>query len=63
MRNALACVGKKDQHIVTAALRKAFGQDTLAGSKEYWAKLMQAFHPRHITLAELMLRGEEDVLA
>ncbi len=29
MRNALACVSKKDRPIVTAALRTAFDQDTL----------------------------------
>ncbi len=29
MRNALACVGKKDRPIVTAAFRTAFDQDTL----------------------------------
>ena len=39
MRNALACVGKKDRPIVTAALRTAFDQDTLADSKEHWTKL------------------------
>ena len=39
MRNALACVGKRDKPIVTAALRTAFDQDTLAASKEHWAKL------------------------
>ena len=38
LRNALACVGKKDRPIVTAALRTAFDQDTLADSKEHWAK-------------------------
>ena len=38
MRNALACVGKKDRPIVTAALRTAFDQDTLAESKDHWAK-------------------------
>ena len=63
MRNALACVGKKDRPIVTAALRTAFDQDTLAESKEHWAKLIEAFQPRHPKLAELMLRAEEDVLA
>ena len=60
MRNALACVGKKDRPIVTAALRTAFDQDTLADSKEHWAKLIEAFRPRH---AKLMLRAEDDVLA
>ena len=60
LRNALACVGKKDRPIVTAALRTAFDQDTLADSKEHWAKLIEAFQPRHPKLAELMLRAEDD---
>ena len=63
MRNALACVGKKDKPIVTAALRTAFDQDTLASSKEHWAKLIDAFEARHPKLAELMRRAEDDVLA
>ena len=63
MRNALACVGKKDKPIVTAALRTAFDQDTLAESKEHWAKLIDAFETRHPKLAELMRRAEDDVLA
>jgi len=63
MRNALACVGKKDRPIVTAALRTAFDQDTLAASKEHWAKLIDAFEPRHTKLADLMRRAEGDVLA
>lgn len=63
MRNALACVGKKDRPIVTAALRTAFDQDTMAASKEHWAKLIDAFEPRHPKLAELMRRAEDDVLA
>ena len=63
MRNAMACVGKKDRPIGTAALRTAFDQDTLADSKEHWTKLIEAFQPRHPKLAELMLRAEEDVLA
>ena len=63
MRNALACVGKQDKPIVTAALRTAFDQDTLAASKEHWVKLIDAFEPRHPKLAELMRRAEDDVLA
>ena len=63
MRNALACVGKKDRPIVAAALRTAFDQDTQVASKEHWAKLIEAFRPRHAKLAELMLRAEDDVLA
>ncbi len=61
--DALACIGDKGRSIVTAALRTAFDQDTLAGSKEHWTKLIVAFQPRHPKLAELMLRSEEDVLA
>ena len=41
----------------------AFDQDTLATSKEHWAKLIDAFEPRHPRLAEMMRRAEEDVLA
>ncbi len=63
MRNALASVGKKDRPIVTAALRTAFDQDTLAASKEHWTKLIEAFEPRHSKLAELIRRAEDDVLA
>ena len=55
MRNALACVGKKDKPIVTAALRTAFDQDTMDASKEHWTKLIDAFEPRHPKLADLML--------
>ena len=51
------------QPIVTAALRTAFDQDTQADSKEHWAKLIEAFCPRHAKLTELMLRAEADVLA
>ena len=63
MRNALACVGKKDRPIVTAALRTAFDQETIAASKEHWAKLIDAFEARHPKLADLMRRAEDDVLA
>ena len=62
MRNALACVGKKDRPIVTAALRTAFDQDTLKASQKHWAKLIEAFEPRHTKLTELMRRAEDDVL-
>ena len=63
MRNALACVGKKDRPIVTAALRTACDQDTPAASKEHRAKLIGAFEPRHPKRADLMRRAEDDVLA
>ena len=63
MRNALACVGRRDRPIVTAALRTAFDQDTLAASKEHWVRLIGAFEPRHPKLADLMRRAEDDVLA
>ena len=63
MRNALACVGKKDKPIVTAALRTAFEADSQAAAKEKWGSLMTAFESRYPKLAELMHRAEEDVLA
>ena len=63
MRNALACVTKKDKPIVTAALKAAFDQQTLKDSKQQWGKLTDAFRPNHPKPAELMGRAEEDVLA
>jgi transposase-like protein len=63
MRNALACAGKKDKAIVTAALRTAFEAGSLKVAKEKWSKLIEAFEPRYPKLAELMVRAEEDVLA
>jgi len=35
----------------------------LEASKAQWAKLIEAFKPRHAKLAELMVRAEDDVLA
>ena len=63
MRNALACVGKKDKPIVTAALRTAFEAGSPKAAKEKWSKLIEAFEPRYPKLAELMVRAENDVLA
>jgi len=63
MRNALACVAKKDKSIVTAALRTAFEQDSLKAAKTQWSKLIDAFQVRNPKLAETMTRAEDDVLA
>jgi transposase-like protein len=63
MRNALACVGKKDKPIVTAALRTAFEADSKMAANEKWGSLINAFEARYPKLAELMTRAEEDVLA
>jgi transposase-like protein len=75
MRNALACVGKKDkpiaranvyrerQALTWAALRTAFEADSQAAAKEKWRSLMTAFESRYPKLAELMVRAEDDVLA
>jgi transposase-like protein len=40
MRNALACVGKKDKPIVTAALRTAFEADSKMAANEKWGSLI-----------------------
>ena len=50
---------------MTAVIQEAYvqGLSTRAASKEHWAKLIEAFAPRHSKLAELMRRAEEDVLA
>jgi transposase-like protein len=63
MRNALACVGKKDKPIITAALRTAFEAGSLEAAKEKWSKLIEAFEHRYPKLAQLMIRAEDDVLA
>ncbi|SFE93363.1 Transposase, Mutator family [Sulfitobacter brevis] len=63
MRNALACVGKKDRQIFTAVLRTAFDHEKLAESKDHWARLIEVFQPRHSNLAELTRRGEDGVLS
>ena len=59
----LACVGKKDKPIVTAALRTAFEAGNLEVAKEKWGKLIEAFEHRYPKLAQLMIRAEDDVLA
>lgn len=53
---------RNDRPIVTAALRTAFDQETLADSGGHWAKLIEAFQPRHDNLAQWMIRAEDDVL-
>lgn len=63
MRNALACVCRRDRAIVTAEFRAALDQDKLTVSKEHWAKLSEAFESGHPRLAELMRSAEDDVLA
>jgi transposase-like protein len=63
MHNALACAGKKDKPIVTAALRTASEADSLEAAKEKWGSLINAFEPRYPKLAEFMVRAEDDVLA
>ena len=40
-----------------------YKRQTLAESKEHWAKLIDAFETRHPKLADLMRRAEDDVLA
>ena len=48
---------------MAAALRNAFDQETPEASKKQWRKLIEAIHPRHKKLAELMERAEDEVLA
>ena len=45
------------------ALRTAFDQETLKGSKQQLGKLTDAFRPNHPEPAELMGRAEENILA
>src|SRR5262245_18970698 len=63
MRNALACVAKRNRAMVAAALRNAFDQPNREAAKAQWHKLIDAFADRADNLAKLMRAAENDVLA
>jgi putative transposase len=63
MRNALQCVPKRAQAVVTAALRTAFDQPDAASAREQWHQLVDVFETSHPRLATLMRQAEDDVLA
>ena len=63
MRNALACVAKRNRPMVAAALRNAFDQPTRETAKAQWLKLIDAFEEPAGRLAKLMRQAEDDVLA
>jgi len=46
MRNALACVAKRNRAMVAAALRNAFDQPNRDAAKAQWQKLIDACRPR-----------------
>jgi len=63
MRNALACVGKRNRAMVAAALRNAFEQPNRDASRAQWTKLIDAFADPADKLAKLMREAEDDVFA
>ena len=63
MRNALACVGKRNRAMVAAALRNAFEQPNREASRAQWNKLIEAFADPANKLAKLMREAEDDVFA
>lgn len=63
MRNALACVSRRNRPMVTAALRNAFDQPTREAAQAQWRKLIDAFDDPADRLARLMREAEDDVLA
>jgi len=63
MRNALACVAKRNRAMVAAALRNAFDQPNRDAAKAQWQKLIDAFVDPADKLAKLMREAEHDVLA
>jgi len=63
MRNALACVAKRNRAMVAAALRNAFDQPNREAAKAQWRKLIDAFAVPADKLAKLMRAAEDDVLA
>jgi transposase-like protein len=63
MRNALACVAKRNRPMVAAALRNAFDQLSRDAAGVQWRKLVDAFAEPADRLAKLMREAEDDVLA
>src|SRR6478735_7269271 len=63
MRNALACVAKRNRPMVAAALRNAFDQPSREAASLQWRKLVDAFAEPADRLAKLMRKAEDDVLA
>jgi len=63
MRNALACVAKRNRPMVAAALRNAFDQPSREAASLQWRKLVDAFAEPADRLAKLMREAEDDVLA
>jgi transposase-like protein len=63
MRNALACVTRRNRPKVAAALRTVFDQPTREAAKAQWRKLIDAFDDPADRLARLMREAEDDVLA
>ena len=63
MRNALACVGKRNRAMVAAALRNTFEQPNREVAREQWNKLLDAFAEPADKLAKLMREAEDDVFA
>ena len=63
MRNALACVGKRNRAMVAAALRNTFEQPNREVAREQWNKLVDAFAEPADKLAKLMREAEDDVFA
>jgi hypothetical protein len=54
MRNALACVTRRNRPMVAAALRNAFDQPTREAAKAQWRKLIDAFDDPADRVARLM---------
>ena len=63
MRNALACVAKRNRPMVAAALRNAFYQQSREAASVQGRKLIEAFDEPADRLARLMREAEDDVLA
>ena len=63
MRNALACVGKRNRAMVAAALRNTFEQPNREAARAQWNKLINAFADPADKLAKLMREAEDDVFA
>jgi putative transposase len=63
MRNALACVAKRNRAMVAAALRNSFEQPNREAARVQWSTLIEAFAEPADKLAKLMREAEDDVFA
>jgi putative transposase len=62
MRNVLSHVPKRDKSIVAAAIRTVFAQPNQEAARQQLAEVVRAMESRWLKAAEVLARGENEVL-